>query len=130
MGREATLHVTIIAALAKRVREGVLHDRLRLPPYSRLPSICPENGQVGSTSLSPVWKPYDDKQEPVNGRAWCLEERLLSPRALVYASHTLQYHCQTHTINIGDSINTPQNGGRLLQVVFSSTTPLPLSKAA
>ncbi|RYP03311.1 hypothetical protein DL764_005229 [Monosporascus ibericus] len=121
-------HVTLIAASAQRVGEGFLHDRPRLLPYTRLPFICPDNGKIGSMSLSPVGKEYDDKQEPVNNRAWCLEERLLSPRAFIYASHTLQFHCQTHTINIGDSIYTPRSGGRLPQLVFSPMTPLPLSK--
>lgn len=121
-------HVTIIAASAQRVSEGFLHDRPRQLPYSRLPFICPDNGQVGTMVLSPIWKQYDDSQEPVNNRAWCLEERLLSPRAFVYASHTLQYHCQTHTVNIGSSIHEPQSGRRLPRLVFSPTTPLPLSK--
>ncbi|KAL7917208.1 heterokaryon incompatibility domain-containing protein [Trichoderma austrokoningii] len=121
-------HVTLIAASAHMVSEGFLHDRPRVPPYSRLPFICPDNGQIGAMALSPVWKQYDDKQEPVNTRAWCLEERLLSSRAFIYASHTLQYHCQTHTINIGNNIHNPQDGRRLPRLVFSPTTPLPLSK--
>lgn len=121
-------HVTIIAASAQKVSEGFLHDRPRVPPYSRLPFVCPDNGQIGAMALSPVWKQYDDKEEPVNTRAWCLEERLLSPRAFIYASHTLQYHCQTQTINIGNSIYNPQDGRRLPRLVFSPTTPLPLSR--
>ena len=121
-------HITIVAASAQKVSEGFLHDRPHVPPYSHLPFICPDNGQIGAMSLSPVWKQYDDKQEPVNTRAWCLEERLLSPRAFICASNTLQYHCQTHTINIGNSINNPQDGRRLPRLVSSPTTPLPLSK--
>jgi hypothetical protein len=50
---------------------------------------------------------YDDGNEPINERAWTLQERLLSPRLLIYASHTLQYQCDQDTINLGDSINLP-----------------------
>lgn len=33
---------------------------------------------------------YDDRSEPINTRAWTYQEQLLSPRLLIYASHTLR----------------------------------------
>jgi hypothetical protein len=50
---------------------------------------------------------YDDLKEPVNKRAWTLQEQLLSPRLLTYASHTLQWQCSTTTCNLGDSYHSP-----------------------
>ncbi|KAI0672210.1 HET-domain-containing protein [Trametes maxima] len=105
-------HFTIIAASAHTVSEGFLQAR---PPSSQhdvvLPFPCP-NGNVGTMTLSPVWRQYDGLSEPVNQRAWCLEERLLSPRALVYASHTLQFQCRTATVNIGNAVCGPIAGQR------------------
>jgi len=50
---------------------------------------------------------YDDLKEPVNKRARTLQEQLLSPRLLIYASHTLQWQCSTTTCNLGDSYHAP-----------------------
>lgn len=119
-------HVTLIAASSSRVSEGFLHDRTRPSTDTRLPFICPD-GSIGNMVLSPVWQQYDETQEPVNSRAWCLEERLLSPRALIFAAHTLQYHCQTHTVNIGGSICPPRGGRRLPRLMFLPKPPQVLS---
>ncbi|KIJ39461.1 hypothetical protein M422DRAFT_143567, partial [Sphaerobolus stellatus SS14] len=99
-------YLTIIAASAQKVSEGFLQDRPVLTQnYIRLPFFCPD-GKVGTIMLlfQLNWD-HDHKQEPVNNRAWCLEERLLSPRAMIYTSHTLQYHCYTSTINVGSTIS-------------------------
>jgi len=50
---------------------------------------------------------YDDKHEPINDRAWTFQEQLLSPRLLIYASHTLQWQCRTLTCNMGGSYHSP-----------------------
>ena len=113
-------YFTIIAASARSVEEGFLQDRAPpSPPDIKLPFRCTD-GQVGTMSLSPVWRQYDGSSEPVCQRAWCLEERLLSPRALIYASHTLQYHCQTSTANVGNAVCGPIIGHRLPSLLFRS----------
>ncbi|EJF57964.1 HET-domain-containing protein [Dichomitus squalens LYAD-421 SS1] len=122
-------YFTIIAASAPKVGAGFLQER---PPPSSdevtLPFRCPD-GSVGTMSLSPVWRQYDGSTEPVNQRAWCLQERLLSPRALVYASHTLQFHCQTSIVNVGNAVCGPMLGQRLPEMLFrpDSRIPSPLS---
>ncbi|KAF8901378.1 heterokaryon incompatibility protein-domain-containing protein [Gymnopilus junonius] len=68
-------HVTIVAACAKKAGDGFLHDRKNLV------------------------------NERVDSRVWCFQERLLSPRLLVYASHTLQYQCQAGMKNVGNASN-------------------------
>ncbi|KAF9483608.1 HET-domain-containing protein [Pholiota conissans] len=115
--RDAQL--TITAASARKVSEGFLHDRSggQLVDDTRVPFLCPDR-RVGSIWLSPVWKQYDETKEPVNGRGWCLQERMLSPRSLIYASHTVQYCCQTETVNIGDAVCSDISGKRLPNIVF------------
>ncbi|KAI0649828.1 HET-domain-containing protein [Trametes meyenii] len=120
-------HFTIIAASAHTVSEGFLHTRA---PSSRhdvvLPFLCP-NGNVGTMTLSPVWRQYDGLSEPINQRAWCLEERFLSPRALVYASHTLQFQCRTATVNIGNAVCGPTVAQHLPDLLFRPDAELPIT---
>ncbi|OAX34948.1 HET-domain-containing protein, partial [Rhizopogon vinicolor AM-OR11-026] len=92
-------YVTIIAASSQKVSEGFLRDRKR-PVETPLPFWCPD-GRLGTISVDEDESARPNK-EPVNLRAWCFQERVLSPRTLVYASHTLQYQCQTAMSDIGD----------------------------
>lgn len=67
--------------------------------------------------------------EPVNKRAWCLEERVLSPRRVIYASHTVQYECQTTHVNANDVRFTDSLDGIpcLPDRVFLPTLAIPSS---
>lgn len=103
-------YITITAASASGSEEGFLHTR---KPGSHIndsviPFITSEQGTTkvvrGKIYLSPVWTQYDESQEPINTRAWCLQERMLPTRTLVFASHTLQYRCNTETSNIGNGL--------------------------
>ncbi|KAF7340890.1 HET-domain-containing protein [Mycena sanguinolenta] len=122
-------YFTIIAASAHKVSAGFLQNRSPCSPDDiTLPFRCPD-GKVGTMYLSPVWRQYDGSTEPVNQRAWCLEERLLSPRALVYASHTLQLQCQTSVVNVSNAVCGPMIGQRLPDLLFhpDSELSVPLS---
>ena len=115
-------HLTIIAATAHKVTDGFLHDRPAwYPPPSTLPFRCPD-GAVGAMFMrGGQYAPA----EPVNTRAWCLEERVLSPRKLLYCSHTLQYECQTTHVNVNGAPNfvDPFDGiPRLPDRIFTSPT--------
>ncbi|KAL2069187.1 hypothetical protein VTL71DRAFT_15525 [Oculimacula yallundae] len=96
---------TIVAASATSASQGFLEDREPLEPAVQIPFWAPDD------TLTSVYlraeQLYDDDEEPINSRAWTLQEQLLSPRRLVYASHTLQYQCREHTLNLGNSIHTP-----------------------
>ncbi|KAF9254596.1 HET-domain-containing protein [Marasmius fiardii PR-910] len=113
-------YLTLTAASAQRVSEGFLQDRTA-PSHTdvSLPFLCPD-GKLGSMVLTPVWGQYDGSLESVNNRAWCLEERLLSPRVLIYASHTLQFQCQTSIVNVGNAVCGPMLGQRLPEIIFRS----------
>ncbi|SJL08287.1 uncharacterized protein ARMOST_11650 [Armillaria ostoyae] len=89
-------YVTIIAACAHKVSDGFLHDRRptvrKLNPSEALvPFHCPDGG-IGTMRIS---RSISTLSEPVDDRAWCFEKRVLSPRKLIYATHTLLYECQT-----------------------------------
>lgn len=129
-------YLTINAACAESNREGFLHrKRPQKVSDARIPYRCPD-GSVGSvwiakqmdTDVADASHSYWDELEPINYRGWCLQEKLLPSRSLVYASDTLKYFCQTETVNIGHALCEPSTGMRLPNVIYqpraSSDTPL------
>ena len=98
--------ITIVAACSPSVMHGFLRDR-------------PESGQTSfdipcrldSEQFSVVHVQenvvHNDESEPTNARAWTFQEALLSPRLLIFASHTLQWQCRTLTCNFGGSYHSP-----------------------
>ncbi len=100
-------YVTIIAACAHKISDGFLHDRrTTITEWCNwetklLPFLCP-NGSIGTMQLH---MKENIPTEPINDRAWCLEERALSARRLVYATHTLLYECQTIHDNVNHALN-------------------------
>ena len=88
--------VTIVASRAKGVTEGFLHDRSRMGEETadqvfELPYRCSDN-KLGSVVLLPniQWS-----TEPLDLRAWPLQERFLSPRIVEYGSLQTRWICQT-----------------------------------
>ncbi|KAK0474926.1 heterokaryon incompatibility protein-domain-containing protein [Armillaria novae-zelandiae] len=94
-------YMTIIAACADRVSEGFLRTRIKQEDIISLPFICP-NGDIGTMEVRNEFEDLNDT-EPTEERAWCLEEWMLSPRKLIYATHTLQYECQAIHVNVNDA---------------------------
>lgn len=122
-------YVTIVAASARRVSAGFLKDRLDpRQDDRRWPFWCPD-GQLGNVWVFDNWD-YTPYRDPVNGRAWCFQERALSPRSLIYSTESLQYQCTTHLINVeGSSIYPPSQEwvARLPSTMVSRTPPSVLS---
>ncbi|PPQ97913.1 hypothetical protein CVT26_002999 [Gymnopilus dilepis] len=147
-------YVTIIAASAPRVSAGFLEVRPTVPPADfppdiDIPLICSfssdikgrEQTRVGKVHISPIsvyndsdtydhWWDYFPEMEPVHDRAWCMQEYAMSPRAFVFASHTVQFHCRTGGIqNVGGSYNDHPDRNNLLpesffkQEVFAPLVP-------
>ncbi|KAF9487236.1 hypothetical protein BDN71DRAFT_1547975 [Pleurotus eryngii] len=106
--RAASAHFTIVAGSAPKVSKGFLQSRS--PPSRGDPSFkisCPPRAKVlGTLTLGRDINYYrvSTDTDPVHSLGWCLQEMFLSRRTLVYASQTLQYHCQTEVINIGRSV--------------------------
>ncbi|KAJ8489931.1 hypothetical protein ONZ51_g2647 [Trametes cubensis] len=115
--------LTIDASSAARVSEGFLQDReLESIPCAVLPFVCPlsepieqsadraAHWQLGSVYVSEYDIGYctestgveeDPHNNHTGSRGWCLQERLLSTRSLVFTYQTLQLQCQAKTRNIG-----------------------------
>lgn len=114
-------YVTIAAASAKRVTEGFLQKR----PVYRTPSTLPfyfPGESPGTMSLVAGTGP---PAEAVDERAWCFEERLLSPRSLIFCSHTLRYECQSRAMNVDQTpryLDGPIKNVRLPDRIFIGTT--------
>jgi hypothetical protein len=87
--------VTITASRATRVDEGFLQDRPKMADDSpnqvfELPFRC-SNDKLGSVVLLPQVEP---STEPLDMRAWALQERFLSPRILEYGTLQTRWICQ------------------------------------
>ena len=101
--------VTISAASAERCQDGFLATRsLRgdfspLSNFSSIPFACP-NGRTGTVSLRESVLCYTSA-EPLNGRAWALQERILSPRALIYGCWQMYWQCQSQQNCDGGSMD-------------------------
>jgi hypothetical protein len=92
--RNSTL--TISAACSQSAQHGFLRS---YPAKMVKQNILLSDGTLGiiwfyvvSEELSPNHTP---QMEPINSRAWTLQEALLSPRILYYASDGLLWNCQT-----------------------------------
>lgn len=100
-------HCTIIAATASHCHAGFLHHR-ELPNFDELLVPFPGPGATAGHMIlrkhdPDEWILYDPLEDPVNDRAWTLEERLLSPRRLIYSQHHLRWLCETvEATNGGD----------------------------
>lgn len=98
-------YVTICAANAEACSEGFLNSHgVKLGQESsvgddllRMPYKC-SNGDLGKIFFREE-SLYHSMWEPISRRAWTLQERLLSPRALIYGSRLLW---QCHTAQYSD----------------------------
>jgi hypothetical protein len=92
----ANAYITIVAASARSCEEGLLQQRGQVPdgprsvnfnafsfPYRFLDGTCDE------VTLQPL-QSFHPAGEPINTRAWTLQENLLSPRLLIYASQLVR----------------------------------------
>lgn len=100
-------YVTICAANAEACSEGFLksHGDVKAGLKSslsddlmKMPYRC-SNGDLGNL-FSREESPYHSMWEPISRRAWTLQERILSPRALIYRSR-FWWHCHTAQYSVG-----------------------------
>jgi hypothetical protein len=138
--------VTIVAATADEVSKGFLQPRSGVPTgdvncrlwshrmigtdgISKSPWIVPfriQDGVFGTMTLRCVGceTEYEEGKEIINMRAWTLQEQLMSQRALIYASHTLQWRCRAGTWNLGDSLHQHRYESESFQALIKpSSTP-------
>ncbi|PMD16259.1 HET-domain-containing protein [Hyaloscypha hepaticicola] len=85
--------ITIAASRASHVNEGFLHSRYNgdsPETIFQLPRTY-ANGKVDSVTFR---SPIETVTEPLDFRAWALQERYLSPRILEYGSYQTQWSCR------------------------------------
>jgi len=89
--------VTILAATAVNASEGFLAMPKPKPSQFRIPYFCP-SGEVGTLHCVEA-EHIELKHQPINRRAWMLEERLLSRRKVIYLSDHVTWECDSVSIS-------------------------------
>jgi hypothetical protein len=112
--------VTIVAASSEDMNDGFLQTRPDTFPYDQLNTWCavPRRasyalpfrlapGCFGTVHLrcSQCSTHHNDGHEPVNKRAWTLQEQILAQRLLVYSSQTLRWRCRTLSCNLDNALH-------------------------
>lgn len=87
----------IVAANSASVQSGFLGPRDDfISENHRVPFLC-KDGTLGTISMSSS-RPqayFYPEDNPIEQRAWTYQERLLSPRVLIYSHNGLRYVCRT-----------------------------------
>ncbi|CAN9469871.1 unnamed protein product [Alternaria alternata] len=123
---------TIAATNTSRCTDGFLSKRVRPEReiiIEDLPWSC-DDGSFGQISLHwQFWRRVD--QEPLNQRAWTLQERVLSPRVLSFGSYQLAWECQTARYTDGGNPRSVYDMGinRLESYIFSPLTASTVEKS-
>jgi hypothetical protein len=114
--------LTIGAAAASDKTEGCFTSRPPDPTYFEIAYYEPENAKlipddekIRTYARIEEFHPQQPSQiqGPTENRAWCFQEKFLSPRMLVYAPQQMHFVCQTSKIyesgrwlDIDESLNT------------------------
>ncbi|KAH8777996.1 heterokaryon incompatibility protein-domain-containing protein [Hyaloscypha finlandica] len=97
--------VTIVAANSEGVTQGFLQPR-KMPMESFNIPFRLSGSQFGTMSVQELDEmEYEESEEPINKRAWALQESMLAHRYLIYSSHTLQWRCNAGVRNHGNSLH-------------------------
>lgn len=107
--------LTIAAACARNVEDGFLHHvrplcyRLFAPTRIRFRDRRGRESKPFVLTEKHVTATYHHPNEPIDSRAWTLQEQLLSPRSLSYSSHGLVWSCRSLLQYVNDSVSRPRN---------------------
>jgi hypothetical protein len=107
--------VTIIAASAASSNDGFLKDfqpaTFLVSPFDIPLTVMAGAAEYISVGYRSYYKPFKD---PVNSRAWTLQERILSTRCLVYSYDGLKWGCGTCERNPTGPPDAPSMFPRLI----------------
>jgi Heterokaryon incompatibility protein (HET) len=107
--------VTIVVASSENASQGFLHPRQK-PKEAYMIPFRPSESQFGTMSLDELdAMEYDESLEPINKRAWTLQESMLAHRYLIYSSHTLQWRCKADVRNLGNSLHFVSHSEETIQ---------------
>jgi hypothetical protein len=91
--------LTIAAASARSVHEGIFHDRKPKGKRVVMRFSAENNGSLDNPvyiQSDPAFRDCID--EPLYHRGWTMQERILSPRVLVFTRDQLVWNCQTQNM--------------------------------
>ncbi|KAH6865560.1 heterokaryon incompatibility protein-domain-containing protein [Alternaria rosae] len=91
--------LTIAAASARSVHEGIFHDRKPQGKQVVMQFSAGNNGSLEGPIYiqhNPVFRDCID--EPLYHRGWTIQERILSPRVVVFTRDQLVWNCQTQNL--------------------------------
>ena len=129
-------YITIVAASAKNADEGFLLPR-KAPSLATTIAFMHNGFHAGTVNIrrrviirEGAWgTDPSPPPDPVDSRAWTLQEQLLSQRLLVYSTDTLQWRCKGVVANLGSSRYVPQPDKRrwsTSSASFIRPDPVPL----
>ncbi|KAH7064042.1 heterokaryon incompatibility protein-domain-containing protein [Paraphoma chrysanthemicola] len=90
-------HITIAAAAARNCSDGIFNTRSCVVPI-RSDIMAATRGEVTIHISDHI---AEFKDEPINNRAWTLQERLLSTRLLTYTTQEMSWQC--NAASFGDN---------------------------
>jgi hypothetical protein len=114
----ATMHevygnatLTIAAAAAKNVYEGIFQTPRRDPHPSCKVAYDLPDGTIGTAfvEFEEVDKGGSRLNEPLNTRGWTFQERILSPRVVLFYRDEMSWDCASTLINSNGPLNPTIN---------------------
>ena len=125
--------ITIAAATASASTQGFLRTPRKPPPAAVINLPLP-NGEVGPVHMTlyklvKAGSRRSKRYHPLDGRGWCLQEYLLSPRLLYFSHWNVEWQCQhgevqlVHEDLFGDKKKAPHSATfRLPPGLFGKAT--------
>ncbi|KAH9217423.1 heterokaryon incompatibility protein-domain-containing protein [Leptodontidium sp. 2 PMI_412] len=111
----ATMHevygnasITLAAAASRSVHGGIFQKpKYTEPPECKIPFKLSDtaNGSV-FVEFEDVEKGVDRIVEPLNTRAWTFQERILSPRVVLFYKDQISWDCKSKLINSNGPLNS------------------------
>ena len=101
--------ITLIASHARTVRAGFLRPETR-PGSTYFEAQCQTDRFATSRVRVELMKFYNPDTQPVNSRAWTLEERILPTRLLIFSSYGLMWNCQEKEATMDEDVKGWKRG--------------------
>lgn len=90
------VYVTISTAKASDCSSGFLQKRNKWSEADQAPNYLPYRSPDGALGTIGLYQHSDPAlRDPIHGRAWTMQEHLLSPRLLVYGTLQLFWICRS-----------------------------------
>lgn len=102
--------LTISASSASTSAEGFLQTRKSIAGQPIRLRTALADGSRGNILLCRSEQRFGSTDEPVNQRAWCFQERLLSHRILDYGTRSLQWACRSQELQMGGAFQLSEPG--------------------